>query len=114
MCLVLLSYDIYFYFLYLCFSVSIDISIGLAGAASTTHIQVGYSIADVVAKAELGVLSRANASGKSADVERGLKSEEIHKSEVEELVQILHISEVPPRPRSFEIVNFLNPQFPKS
>ena len=41
---------------YLCISASINISIGLTGAVATTHTQVDYSIADVVAKAEMGYL----------------------------------------------------------
>merc|ERR1711982_92074 len=42
-------------------------NIGLAGAVATTYEQVGYSIADVVAKAVFGVLIWAIASGKSAE-----------------------------------------------
>merc|ERR1711939_858918 len=47
-------------------------NIGLAGAVATTYEQVGYSIADVVAKAVFGVLIWAIASGKSAEEENGL------------------------------------------
>merc|ERR1711933_563987 len=42
-------------------------NIGLAGAVATTYEQVGYSIADVVAKAVFGVLIWAIAAGKSAE-----------------------------------------------
>merc|ERR1712066_495456 len=42
-------------------------NIGLAGTVATTYEQVGYSIADVVAKAVFGVLIWAIASGKSAE-----------------------------------------------
>lgn len=45
-------------------------NIGLAGAVATTYEQVGYSIADVVAKAVFGVLIWAIASGKSAEEEK--------------------------------------------
>merc|ERR1712014_176452 len=44
-------------------------SMGLAGNVATTYEQVGYSIADVVAKAVFGVLIWAIASGKSAEEE---------------------------------------------
>jgi len=47
-------------------------SIGLAGSTATTYEQVGYSIADVVAKAVFGVLIWAIAAGKSADEENAL------------------------------------------
>merc|ERR1739848_258610 len=47
-------------------------SIGLAGTVATTYEQVGYSVADVVAKAVFGVLIWAIASGKSAEEEKGL------------------------------------------
>jgi len=47
-------------------------NIGLAGPDAATYEQVGYSIADVVAKAVFGVLIWAIASGKSADEEKGL------------------------------------------
>jgi len=47
-------------------------NIGLAGAVATTYEQVGYSIADVVAKAVFGVLIWSIASGKSAEEEKGL------------------------------------------
>jgi len=47
-------------------------NIGLAGAVATTYEQVGYSIADVVAKAVFGVLIWAIALGKSAEEENGL------------------------------------------
>merc|ERR1711957_195771 len=47
-------------------------NIGLAGAVATTYEQVGYSIADVVAKAVFGVLIWAIASGKSAEEDNGL------------------------------------------
>merc|ERR1711972_1262152 len=46
-------------------------SIGLAGAVATTYEQVGYSVADVVAKAVFGVLIWAIAAGKSAEEESG-------------------------------------------
>jgi len=49
-------------------------NIGLAGAVATTYEQVGYSIADVVAKAVFGVLIWAIASGKSAEEDNGLIS----------------------------------------
>ena len=42
-------------------------SMGLAGNVATTYEQVGYSIADVVAKAVFGVLIWAIAAGKSAE-----------------------------------------------
>merc|ERR1711920_978321 len=42
-------------------------SMGLAGNVATTYEQVGYSVADVVAKAVFGVLIWAIASGKSAE-----------------------------------------------
>jgi len=45
---------------------------GLKGSVATTYEQVGYSIADVVAKAVFGVLIWAIASGKSAEEEKGL------------------------------------------
>jgi len=45
---------------------------GLSGSTATTYEQVGYSIADVVAKAVFGVLIWAIASGKSAEEENGL------------------------------------------
>merc|ERR1712113_84998 len=44
-------------------------NLGLAGAVATTYEQVGYSIADVVAKAVFGVLIWAIASGKSTEEE---------------------------------------------
>jgi len=44
-------------------------SMGLAGNVATTYEQVGYSIADVVAKAVFGVLIWAIAAGKSAEEE---------------------------------------------
>merc|ERR1712232_1109842 len=47
-------------------------NLGLAGAVATTYEQVGYSIADVVAKAVFGVLIWAIASGKSTEEENGL------------------------------------------
>merc|ERR550525_2048494 len=47
-------------------------SMGLAGNVATTYEQVGYSVADVVAKAVFGVLIWAIASGKSAEEEKGL------------------------------------------
>jgi len=47
-------------------------NIGLAGAVATTYEQVGYSVADVVAKAVFGVLIWAIAAGKSAEEEKGL------------------------------------------
>jgi len=46
-------------------------NLGLAGAVATTYEQVGYSIADVVAKAVFGVLIWAIAAGKSAEEEKG-------------------------------------------
>ena len=46
-------------------------NIGLAGAVATTYEQVGYSIADVVAKAVFGVLIWAIAAGKSAEENEG-------------------------------------------
>merc|ERR1712113_851381 len=42
-------------------------SMGLVGNIATTYEQVGYSVADVVAKAVFGVLIWAIASGKSAE-----------------------------------------------
>merc|ERR1711933_665136 len=47
-------------------------NIGLAGAVATTYEQVGYSIADVVAKAVFGVLIWSIASGKSAEEENSM------------------------------------------
>jgi len=47
-------------------------NIGLAGAVATTYEQVGYSLADVVAKAVFGVLIWAIASGKSSEEDSGL------------------------------------------
>jgi len=47
-------------------------NIGLAGTTATVYEQVGYSIADVVAKAVFGVLIWAIAAGKSAEEENGL------------------------------------------
>jgi len=47
-------------------------NIGLAGAVATTYEQVGYSLADVVAKAVFGVLIWAIAAGKSTEEENGL------------------------------------------
>jgi hypothetical protein len=47
---------------------------GLAGHVATTYEQVGYSVADVVAKAVFGVLNWAIASGKSAEEAKGLIS----------------------------------------
>merc|ERR1712079_476943 len=47
-------------------------SCGLAGSIATTLEQVGYSVADFVAKAVFGVLIWAIASGKSAEEESGL------------------------------------------
>jgi len=47
-------------------------NIGLAGAVATTYEQVGYSLADITAKAVFGVLIWAVASGKSAEEEKGL------------------------------------------
>merc|ERR1712241_71046 len=46
-------------------------NIGLAGAVATAYEQVGYSIADVVAKAVFGVLIWAIAAGKSAEENEG-------------------------------------------
>jgi len=45
-------------------------SCGLAGAPATTYEQVGYSVADVIAKAVFGVLIWAIAAGKSAEEEK--------------------------------------------
>lgn len=45
---------------------------GLNGAVATTYEQIGYSIADVVAKAVFGVLIWAIASGKSTEEQNGL------------------------------------------
>mmetsp|Transcript_108458 Transcript_108458/g.302472 ORF Transcript_108458/g.302472 Transcript_108458/m.302472 type:complete len:263 (+) Transcript_108458:77-865(+) len=45
-------------------------NMGLAGNVATTYEQVGYSIADVVAKAVFGVLIWAIAAGKSAEEEK--------------------------------------------
>merc|ERR1712187_207923 len=45
--------------------------LGLAGPVATTYEQIGYSIADVVAKAVFGVLIWAIAAGKSAEEESG-------------------------------------------
>jgi len=47
-------------------------NIGLAGTDATAYEQVGYSLADVVAKAVFGVLIWGIASGKSAEEENGL------------------------------------------
>jgi len=47
-------------------------SIGLKGDVATTYEQVGYSVADVVAKAVFGVLIWAIAAGKSAEESHGL------------------------------------------
>jgi bacteriorhodopsin len=49
-------------------------NLGLAGSVATTYEQVGYSIADVVAKAVFGLLIWAIASGKSTEEESGLLS----------------------------------------
>jgi len=46
-------------------------NVGLAGTVATTYEQIGYSIADVVAKAVFGVLIWAIAAGKSAEEEDG-------------------------------------------
>merc|ERR1712078_591622 len=46
-------------------------NIGLAGAAATTYEQVGYSCADVIAKAVFGVLIWAIAAGKSEAEAKG-------------------------------------------
>ena len=46
-------------------------SVGLAGPAATMYEQVGYSLADVLAKAVFGVLIWALASEKSAIEESG-------------------------------------------
>ena len=61
-----------------------------------------------------GSMTGHNASGKSADVERGLNPKEIDTSKEEKLVLSLKVSEVPPRPRSSKNMNSLNPQLPKS
>merc|ERR1712099_218295 len=50
-------------------------SMGLAGNIATTYEQVGYSVADVVAKAVFGVLIWAIAAGKSAGGVAGLIQE---------------------------------------
>jgi len=42
-------------------------NVGLAGAVATTYEQIGYSVADVTAKAVFGVLIWAIAAGKSED-----------------------------------------------
>jgi len=47
-------------------------NLGLAGAIATTYEQVGYSIADVVAKAVFGLLIWAIAAGKSEEEDRGV------------------------------------------
>ena len=47
-------------------------NIGLAGPDAATYEQVGYSIADFVAKAVFGILTLAIALGKSAEEENGL------------------------------------------
>jgi bacteriorhodopsin len=47
-------------------------NVGIEGAPATTYEQVGYSIADVVAKAVFGVLIWAIAAGKSMEEENGL------------------------------------------
>merc|ERR1712003_220754 len=47
-------------------------NIGLAGTVATTYEQIGYSIADVVAKAVFGVLIWAIAAGKSEEEGSGL------------------------------------------
>ena len=46
-------------------------SVGMEGTAATTYEQVGYSVADVVAKAVFGVLIWAIASEKSHLEETG-------------------------------------------
>jgi len=46
--------------------------VGLAGPVATAYEQVGYSIADVVAKAVFGVLIWAIAAAKSSEEDRGL------------------------------------------
>lgn len=46
-------------------------NVGLAGPVATTYEQIGYSVADVVAKAVFGVLIWAIAAGKSAEEEKG-------------------------------------------
>merc|ERR1712190_167083 len=46
--------------------------VGLSGPVATTSEQVGYSIADVVAKAVFGVLIWAIAAAKSSEEEKGL------------------------------------------
>jgi len=45
---------------------------GLKGSVATTYEQVGYSVADFVAKAVFGVLIWAIAANKSAEEESGL------------------------------------------
>jgi len=47
-------------------------NIGLAGHVATTYEQVGYSVADFVAKAVFGVIIWAIAANKSAEEENGL------------------------------------------
>jgi bacteriorhodopsin len=49
-------------------------NLGLAGTDATMYEQVGYSIADIVAKAVFGVMIWAIAAGKSAEEEKGLLS----------------------------------------
>jgi len=47
-------------------------NVGLAGSVATMYEQIGYSLADVVAKAVFGVLIWAIASGKSEAEQQGL------------------------------------------
>jgi bacteriorhodopsin len=57
---------------------------GLAGAQATTYEQVGYSVADVVAKAVFGLLIWAIASGKSDAEDRGTLSAAVSESDSED------------------------------
>jgi len=47
-------------------------NVGLAGTVATTYEQIGYSVADVTAKAVFGVLIWAIAAGKSAEEENAI------------------------------------------
>jgi len=57
---------------------------GLAGAQATTYEQVGYSVADVVAKAVFGLLIWAIASGKSDAEDSGILSAAVAESDSED------------------------------
>jgi bacteriorhodopsin len=50
-------------------------NVGLAGTVATTYEQLGYSLADVIAKAVFGVLVWAIASGKSAEEESAAEAD---------------------------------------